>query len=166
MGALDGLQPESVFHFFDEISRIPHGSGNTGAISNYLKDFAEKRNLFCRQDTLGNIIIIKEAQTEREGEEPYILQAHMDMVAVSTPGKQIDMKKEPLRLKSENGRIFAEGTSLGGDDGIGVAYCLAILDEETLSLPRLEVILTVDEETGMEGATGIDLSIFARQTHD
>lgn len=159
MDALTGLKPERVFHFFEEISRIPHGSGNTGAISDYLKAFAEERGLFCRQDKLGNIIIIREAASAREEEEPYILQAHMDMVAVSVPGAQIDMKRDPLRLKVEDGRIFAEGTSLGGDDGIGVAYCLAVLDEETLSLPRLEVILTVDEETGMEGATGIDLSM-------
>ncbi len=159
MGVLDGLQPERVFYFFEEISYIPHGSGNTGAISNYLKAFAEKRGLFYRQDELGNVIIVKEASPAREGEEPYILQAHMDMVAVSAPGVQIDMKTEPLRLKVRDGRIFAEGTSLGGDDGIGVAYCLALLDEETLSMPRLEVILTVDEETGMEGATGIDLSM-------
>lgn len=159
MGALDGLQPESVFHFFEEISGIPHGSGNTGAISDYLKAFAHERGLFCRQDTLGNIVIIREASPAREAEEPYILQAHMDMVAVCAPGVQIDMKKEPLRLKVEDARIFAEGTSLGGDDGIGVAYCLAVLDEETISLPRLEVILTVDEETGMEGAKGIDLSM-------
>lgn len=159
MGALDGLQPESVFHFFEEISQIPHGSGNTGAISDYLKAFADERGLFCRQDALGNIVIIREASPAREAEEPCILQAHMDMVAVSAPGIQIDMKKEPLRLKVEDGRIFAEGTSLGGDDGIGVAYCLAVLDEETIPLPRLEVILTVDEETGMEGATGIDLSM-------
>lgn len=159
MGALDGLQPERVFHFFEEISRIPHGSGNTRAISNYLRDFAGKRGLFCRQDALGNVIIIKEAAPARQEEEPYILQAHMDMVAVSAPDAQIDMKTEPLRLKVQDGRIFAVGTSLGGDDGIGVAYCLALLDMESLVLPRLEVILTVDEETGMEGATDIDLSM-------
>lgn len=159
MGVLDGLQPERVFHFFEEISRIPHGSGNTGAISGYLKAFAEERGLFCRQDELGNVIIIREASPARKEEEPYILQAHMDMVAVAAPDAHIDMKTEPLRLKAEGGSIFAEGTSLGGDDGIGVAYCLAVLDEKTLSLPRLEVVLTVDEETGMEGATGIDLSM-------
>lgn len=159
MEILEGLQPEGVFHFFEEISRIPHGSGNTRAVSDYLKAFAEKRGLFCRQDKLGNIVIIREAAPEREAEEPYILQAHMDMVAVSAPGRQIDMKKEPLRLKVEDGKIFAEGTSLGGDDGIGVAYCLGLLDDREHSLPRLEVILTVDEETGMEGATEIDLSM-------
>lgn len=159
MDVLKGIEPERVFHFFEEISRIPHGSGNTGAISGYLKAFAGERGLFCRQDKLGNIIIIREAAPAREEEEPYILQAHMDMVAVSAPGMQVDMEKEPLRLRVEDGRIFAAGTSLGGDDGIGVAYCLALLDAEELIMPRLEVVLTVDEETGMEGATGIDLSI-------
>lgn len=159
MGVLEGLQPERVFHFFEEISRIPHGSGNTRAISDYLKAFADERGLFCRQDELGNIVIIKEASPARKEEEPYILQAHVDMVAVRAKDVEIDMKKEPLRLKVEDGRIFAEGTSLGGDDGIGVAYCLAVLDEQTVSLPSLEVILTVDEETGMEGATDIDLSM-------
>lgn len=159
MGVLDGLQPETVFHYFEEISRIPHGSGNVRQISDYLKNFAEERALFCEQDTLGNVVIIREASPEHEQEEPYILQAHMDMVAVTARGSQVDMKKEPLRLRVEGDKIYAEETSLGGDDGIGVAYCLALLDAGDLSLPRLEVILTVDEETGMEGAAGIDLSM-------
>lgn len=159
MGVLDGLKPESVFHFFEEISRIPHGSGNVGRISNYLKDFAEKRELFCVQDSVGNIVIVKESAPAYKDEPPYILQAHMDMVAVAAPGYQIDMKKEPLNLKVEDGKVYAEGTSLGGDDGIGMAYCLALLDAQDISMPRLEVILTVDEETGMEGATVIDLSM-------
>lgn len=159
MGALDELKPESVFHFFEEISRIPHGSGNVEQISDYLKDFAGKRGLFCVQDAVGNIVIVKESAPGYEDEEPYILQAHMDMVAVAAPGFQIDMKKEPLALKIADGKVYAEGTSLGGDDGIGVAYCLALLDAADISMPRLEVILTVDEETGMEGATVIDLSM-------
>ena len=158
MGVLSGLEPQSVFSFFEEICRIPHGSGNVGAISDYLKQFADKRNLFCIQDELKNIIIIKEASAGWEEEEPYILQAHMDMVAVKEPGAAIDMTREGLKLKAADGRIYAEGTSLGGDDGIGVAYCLALLDAGIV-LPRLEVVLTVDEETGMEGATGIDLSM-------
>lgn len=159
MGTLDGLKPESVFHFFEEISRIPHGSGNVGQISDYLKDFAQKRGLFCVQDAVGNVVIVREAASEYGNEAPYILQAHMDMVAVTAPGYQIDMTKEPLQLKVEDGNIYAEGTSLGGDDGIGMAYCLALLDADDIAMPRLEVILTVDEETGMEGATVIDLSM-------
>lgn len=159
MKALDRLKPQSVFHFFEEICQIPHGSGNTRAISDYLRRFAGERDYPCMQDALGNIVIIREASPGREGEEPYMLQAHMDMVAVAAPGSGIDMAREPLRLAVEGGEIFAEGTSLGGDDGIGVAYCLALLDDRALSLPRLEVVLTVDEETGMEGAWGIDLSM-------
>ena len=159
MGILTSIEPESVFTFFEEISQIPHGSGNVGAISDYLYHFAKERGLFCIQDTLKNIIIIKEAGPGYEEEAPYILQGHMDMVAVKEPGCDIDMAAEGLRLKVADGMIYAEGTSLGGDDGIGVAYCLALLDARDIAMPRLEVILTVDEETGMEGATGIDLSM-------
>lgn len=159
MGVLTGLQPENVFHYFEEISRIPHGSGNIGQISDYLRDFARERNLFHVQDKSGNVVIVKEAAPGLETKEPYILQAHMDMVAVAAEGCGIDMKTEPLRLKTEAGKIYAENTSLGGDDGIGVAYCLALLDAEEIALPRLEVILTTDEEIGMEGAKQIDLSM-------
>lgn len=164
MGVLDGLKPESVFHFFEEISRIPHGSGNIRQISDYLKAFAERQELFCVQDEVGNIIIVKESAPEYEDEAPYILQAHMDMVAVASPGYDIDMKKEPLRLKFEEGKVYAEGTSLGGDDGIGMAYCMALLAADEISTPRLEAIITVNEEVGMEGAKAIDLSIFCVET--
>lgn len=159
MGVLEHLKPQSVFRYFEEICRIPHGSGNVKEISDYLKRFASERGLECIQDETLNIIIIKEATAGYEQEEPYILQGHMDMVAVSRPDCDIDMTKDPLRLYIEDGRIRAEGTSLGGDDGIAVAYALALLDAKDISHPRLEVILTVDEETGMEGATAVDLSM-------
>lgn len=159
MRVLEGLQPQSVFYYFEEITRIPHGSGNVKQISDYLRQFARDKGLECVQDELFNIIIVKEATPGYEQEEPYILQGHMDMVAVSAPDCGIDMTKEPLKLCVENGRIHAEGTSLGGDDGIAVAYALALLAADDISHPRLEVILTVDEETGMEGAKGIDLSM-------
>lgn len=159
MGVLEHLEPKSVFHFFEEICRIPHGSGNIRQISDYLKQFAADRGLECIQDELYNIIIIKEAAAGYEQEEPVILQGHMDMVAVAKAGSGIDMKKEPLRLYVENGMVRAQDTSLGGDDGIAVAYALALLDAQDISHPRLEVVLTVDEEIGMDGAKGIDLSM-------
>lgn len=159
MSILEGLQPQKVFYYFEKICQIPHGSGNVEQISNYLRDFAKERDLLCIQDDLKNIIIIKEATSGYEQEEPFILQGHMDMVAVKEPDCGIDMAREPLRLHVNNGRIYAEGTSLGGDDGIAVAYCLALLDTPDIQHPRLEMILTVDEETGMEGAMGIDLSM-------
>lgn len=159
MRVLEGLEPQSVFYYFEEITRIPHGSGNVKQISDYLKQFAADQGLECIQDELYNIIIIKEATAGYEQAEPYILQGHMDMVAVSRLDCDIDMAKDPLRLRTENGRIYAEGTSLGGDDGIAVAYALALLAAKDIRHPRLEVVLTVDEETGMQGATEIDLSM-------
>ena len=159
MRALEGLEPQSVFYFFEEITRIPHGSGNVKQISNYLKKFATDRGLQCIQDELYNVIIVKDATEGYEDAEPYILQGHMDMVAVKTPDCEIDMTKDPLQVYVEDGRIHAKGTSLGGDDGIAIAYVLALLDADDLSHPRLEVVLTVDEETGMDGAKGVDLSM-------
>lgn len=158
MGVLSGLEPERVFYYFEEIAKIPHGSGNVDRLSDYLADFAEQRNLFYIQDELKNIIIIKEAAPGYEDRPPVILQGHMDMVAVHRPDLEIDMKTEALRLAVEGDRLYAEGTSLGGDDGIAVAYALALLESDTLRHPSLEVVITVDEETGMDGARGIDLS--------
>ncbi|MCM1057142.1 MAG: aminoacyl-histidine dipeptidase [Firmicutes bacterium] len=159
MGVLSDLEPKNVFRFFEEIAGIPHGSGNVGQISDYLADFARERNLFFIQDELKNVIIVKEATPGYEQEPGVILQGHMDMVAVKKPDCSIDMKKEGLQLAVDGDKIYAKGTSLGGDDGIAVAYSLALLDSDTISHPKLEVIITVDEEVGMDGARGIDLSM-------
>ena len=159
MGVLSKLEPEKVFAFFEEISRIPRGSGNMEQISDYLADFARKRGLAYLQDEWKNVVIIKEATPGYEKEPPIILQGHMDIVAVKKPDCDIDMEKEGLRLAVRGDEIYAEGTSLGGDDGIAVAYALAALDSENLRHPRLEAVLTVDEERGMEGARVVDLSL-------
>ena len=159
MGVLSNLEPKSVFHYFEEITKIPHGSGNVDKISDYLVQFAKERNIYCIQDELKNVIMIKEATAGYEKEPPVILQGHMDMVAVKKPDCPIDMKEEGLCVAVRGDEIYAEGTSLGGDDGIAVAYSLALLDSGTIKHPRLEVVLTVDEEVGMDGARGIDLSM-------
>ena len=159
MGVLTNLEPKKVFCFFEEITKIPHGSGNVGQISDYLANFAKERDIFCIQDELKNIIMIKEASEGYEKEPPVILQGHMDMVAVKKPGCDIDMSTEGLRVAVDGDKVYAEGTSLGGDDGIAVAYSLALLDSDTVRHPRLEVVITVDEEVGMDGARGIDLSM-------
>lgn len=158
MGVLSNLEPQEVFAYFEKICSIPHGSGNIGQISDYLVSFAEERGLPCIQDEAKNVIICKEASAGYEDQPPLILQGHMDMVAVKKPDCDIDMQKEGLRLKVEGDDVLAEGTSLGGDDGIAVACCLALLDSRTISHPRLEVVITVDEEVGMDGARVIDLS--------
>lgn len=159
MRVLDNLQPKKVFSFFEDICNIPHGSTNLDGISSYLQEFAKERNLFCIRDEANNIIIVKEATKGYEDVEPIILQGHMDMVAVKKADCDIDLQKDPLRLRIEGDYVYAEGTSLGGDDGIAVAYALAILDADDIEHPRIEVVITTDEEIGMEGATAIDLSM-------
>lgn len=159
MGVLSALEPKKVFQYFEEICGIPHGSGNVDKISDYLVKFAKDRNLFYIQDELKNVIIIKEATKGYENEPAVILQGHMDMVAVKKPELDMDMKTEGLRVAVDGDLVYAEGTSLGGDDGIAVAYALALLDSEEYAHPRLEVVITVDEEVGMDGARGIDLSM-------
>ncbi len=158
MGVLSNLEPKNVFGFFEEICKIPHGSGNVGQISDYLVDFAKQRKLYYEQDEAKNVIIVKEATAGYEDQPPIILQGHMDMVAVKKPDCDIDMKTEGLRLAVDGDKVYAEGTSLGGDDGIAVAYSLALLDADYISHPRLEVVITVDEEVGLDGARVIDLS--------
>lgn len=159
MGVLSNLEPNSVFKFFEEICSIPHGSGNVDQISDYLVKFAKDRSLEYYQDELKNVIIMKEAAKGYEQEKPVIIQGHMDMVAVKTPDSGIDLEKDGLSLGIDGDYIYAEHTSLGGDDGIAVAYALALLDSDSLQHPRLEAILTVDEEVGLDGAKGIDLSM-------
>lgn len=159
MQVLKDLEPKKVFQFFEEICNIPHGSGNLDGISSYLETFAKKRGLFCIRDHANNVIIVKEATQGYEDTEPVILQGHMDMVAVKKTDCDIDLEKDPLRLKMDGDFVYAEGTSLGGDDGIAVAYILAIMDSEDIAHPRIEAVITTDEEVGMEGATAIDLSM-------
>lgn len=159
MGVLSNLEPQKVFYYFEEITRIPHGSGNVGQISDYLVDFARSRNLEVLQDALKNVIIFKEAAPGYENEPAVILQGHMDMVAVKEPGCSKDMRMEGLQVAVDGDHIYAEQTSLGGDDGIAVAYALALLDAQDIPHPRLEVVITVDEEVGMDGAREIDLSM-------
>ena len=155
MRILENLEPQNVFYYFEEICKIPHGSGNTRQISDYLKAFADEHGLYCRQDELNNIIMIKEASKGYEDHEPVLLQGHMDMVAVKDADCTIDMTKDGLQLEILGDRLTAKGTSLGGDDGIAVAFALALLAGDQYHHPRIELILTVDEEVGMEGATGL-----------
>ena len=158
MSKLDGLKPEKVFHFFEEITRIPHGSYNLEMIRNYLIRFAEERGIEYIADDHGNVVYKKPATAGYEDQPGIVLQGHMDMVAVCEDGYGIDMKTMPLDVFAENGLVGARHTSLGGDNGIAVAMALAILDSDDISHPDLEIIITANEETGMEGASGFDIS--------
>lgn len=155
---LNNIEPRAVMEIFETICSIPHGSGNTGLLSNWCVDFAKARGLEHYQDELGNVIIIKPATAGYEAAEPIIIQGHIDMVCQCEPGLDRDMSTQGLELAVDGDKIFARGTTLGGDDGIAAAMALALLDAKDIPHPRLEVVLTVDEETGMYGAAGIDLS--------
>ncbi len=158
MRVLSELEPKNVFSFFEDICNIPHPSYKEKKISDYLVQFAKDRNLEYYQDDLYNVIIIKEATEGYEDVEPIILQGHMDMVCEKKPDCTKNMEEEGLDLAIDGDYVYAKGTTLGGDDGIAVAYALAILDDDSLSHPRLEFVCTVSEEVGMEGAAGIDVS--------
>ena len=155
---LAGLEPASVFGYFEKLCSIPHGSRNTKAISDYLVSFAQEHSLRYIQDEHNNVILFAEGTCGREDHAPVILQGHMDMVCDQDADSTIDMAVDSLEVEHDDKYVFARGTTLGGDDGIAVAYALAILDDPTIAHPPLEVIITVDEEIGMLGAAAIDLS--------
>ena len=161
---LAGLQPEAVFGYFEEICAIPHGSGNTKRISDYLVSFAKAHEIRYIQDPLNNVILFAEGTCGYEEHPPVILQGHMDMVCEKDADCPIDMDTEGLEIAHDDTCVYAKGTTLGGDDGIAVAFALALLADKTIPHPPLEVIITVDEETGMYGAAGIDLSMLKGRT--
>lgn len=158
MSILENLQPERVFHYFEEITKIPHGSGNTREISDYLVSFAKEHGLRYIQDESNNVVIFKPAAKGYENAPTVMLQGHMDMVCEKEPGSSHDFTRDALKLQVEGDYISAQGTTLGGDDGIAVAYGLALLEDDTLEHPALEVVITVDEEIGLLGATALDAS--------
>lgn len=161
---LAGLEPASVFYYFEQLCAIPHGSGNTKAISDYLVDFAREQGLRYIQDSLNNVILFQEGTCGLEAHDPVIIQGHMDMVCEKDLDCPIDMDTQGLDIAHDNEYVFARGTTLGGDDGIALAYALALLADRSIPHPPLEVVITVDEETGMDGAAGIDLSMLQGRT--
>ena len=158
MRVLEQLEPQGVFRFFEELCAIPHGSRNCQAVSDWCVAFARERGLEHYQDGAGNVILIQEAAPGYEAAEPIILQGHLDMVCAQDPDCAKDMAREGLDLCVEGGYVRARGTTLGGDDGIAVAMALAILDDSSIPHPRLEVVLTTEEEIGMLGAVALDVS--------
>ena len=161
---LAGLEPASVFGYFEKICSIPHGSRNTKMISDYLGSFAVEHGIRYIQDELNNVIFFQEGTCGMEDHAPVILQGHMDMVCEKDADCSIDMDNEGLDVTHDGQCVFAKGTTLGGDNGIAVAYALALLADKTIPHPPLEIIITVDEEIGMEGAAGVDLSMLKGRT--
>ena len=159
MAVLENCEPKRVFHYFEEICEIPHGSGNTKQISDYLVQFAKDHDLKYIQDEMNNVVIYKPGTAGYENAPTVIVQGHMDMVCEKRPDVDHDFTKDGLNLSVEGDYVSANGTTLGGDDGIAVAYGLALLESDTIAHPPLEVFITVDEEIGLLGAVGFDCSV-------
>lgn len=155
---LEKMDYKGIFKYFSEISEIPRGSGNEKAISEYLVSFAKAHNLEYTQDEANNVIMIKPATPGYEKEPAYILQGHMDMVCEKKKDYTHDFLKDGIKLVVEGDELHADGTTLGADNGMAVAYILAMFSDESFEHPRLEAIITTDEEVGMHGAKALDLS--------
>jgi len=155
MNPLQNTEPKNVFRWFYEISQIPRGSGNERAISDFLVKFAKDRSLEVYQDSAMNVIIKKPGTKGFENSPAVILQGHMDMVCEKEADSPHDFLKDPIKFVVKGDMLYADKTTLGGDDGIAVAYTLAILDADDIPHPPLEVLITTEEETGMGGAMAL-----------
>lgn len=156
---LQQLEPQRVFHFFEDISRIPRESGNEKEISDYLVRFAKERGLEVVQDAYYNVVISKPATPGYEDRKPIMFQGHIDMVCVKEEGVEIDFAKDPIPIYVDGDFVKARGTSLGADDGHAVAMALALLDNDELKHPAMQCIFSATEETTMAGAENIDASL-------
>ena len=152
---LKNLEKQAVWKYFFEISRIPRCSGHEEKIIKYLIDIAKKRNLEYKKDKAGNVVIFKKAAKGKEKRPAVVLQSHIDMVCEKNEGTKHDFLKDPLDLYEDKGFIRARGTTLGADDGIGVAASLAVLDSKDIAHGPIECLFTVDEETGLTGANAL-----------
>ena len=141
-------QSISIYRYFEDIAQIPHGSYQEEKIADYVEEFAKNHKLDYQRDEMHNIIIFKPASKGYEGHPTLMLQGHMDMVNEKNNDSQHDFDNDPLDLYIEDGYLSAHGTTLGADDGVAVAYMLAILDDASLKHPALECVFTVQEEVG------------------
>jgi len=158
---LSGLEPKIVWNIFEDITKVPRPSKKEEKIRKWIKDWAKKYNISFKEDTIGNIILIKKAMPGCEDYPVLVLQAHMDMVCQKTPETEIDFENDPLKIRIVDDYVTARGTTLGADDGIGMAYGMAALISEDIKHGPLEVVLTVDEETGLTGAFKMEKRFFS-----
>lgn len=156
---LEKIDYKKIFYYFEIISAIPRGSKYNEQISEYLVNFAKERNLKYIQDEFRNVIIFKNASIGYEESPVVMIQGHMDMVCEKESDCNHDFQTQGLELQMDGDFIYAKGTTLGADDGIAVAYALALLDDNTVKHPALEVVITTDEEIGMDGAIGLNTSV-------
>ena len=154
------LKPKKVYEFFNDISKIPHGSGNTDKLADYCVEFAKNKGLKVVKDSIGNVIIYSDGSKGFENSEPVILQGHLDMVCEKDPDIEFDFEKDAINVITDGEFVWADKTTLGADNGIAIAYILAILDSDDIAHPPIEALFTTDEETGMFGAAALDGNLF------
>ena len=157
------MDSATVLKYFQEITRVPRESGHEGPITEYLQKFAEDHGLACKTDKTGNVVITKPASKGKENVPTLVLQAHQDMVCEKKAGFEFDFLTQPIPYEIEDGWMVAKNTTLGADDGIGIAACLALLDSE-LPMGKLECLFTISEETGMDGAFALEPGFFEGST--
>ena len=158
------MNTEKVLHFFREITRIPRESGHEEKIVAYLQQFAKERGLECKTDKIGNVMIAKPASKGYEDRPTVVLQGHTDMVCEKKSTSNFDFSKDPIHFVIENGWMVAHDTTLGADNGIGVASAMAILDDDAIEHPRVECLFTVSEETGLDGARAVKKGFITGKT--
>src|SRR6056297_208103 len=164
MSQFENIEPQSVIRNFEKISAIPRCSGSEKTISDFLVKFGQDLGYEAYQDKVWNVIIKKPASEGYESLAPVILQGHMDMVCEKNKATKHDFSKDPIKLVVDGNILSAEGTTLGADDGIAVAYCMAILEDKSLSHPPLEILITTQEETGLVGAMELEGEKLAGRT--
>ena len=157
------MTADTVLDLFKDITRIPRGSGHEGPMTAFLQEFAKKHDLRCKTDKTGNVVIIKEAAPGKENVPTLVLQAHQDMVWEKDKDFAFDFLTQPIPFTVEDGWMVAKHTTLGADDGIGIAACLALLESD-LPTPKLECLFTISEETGMDGAFALEPGFFEGKT--
>jgi dipeptidase D len=153
--AIQGLKPELVWKYFAEISRIPRGSKNEAAATQYVLDTAKRLGLQAKSDAMGNVVVKKPSSANRQSVPSVVLQSHLDMVNEKNKDTVHDFLKDPIELVRKGNLLVANGTTLGADNGIGVATSLAIMEDQSLEHGPLEFLFTVDEETGLTGASNL-----------
>jgi dipeptidase D len=156
MSVIKNFEPKLVWKHFDEISKIPRCSKHEEKIREYIENFAKEQNLKYKTDEIGNVVIIKQASSGMENKPIVVLQGHMDMVCEKNSDVVFDFSKDPIKLQLKDDFLTADGTTLGADNGIGLAMSLAILEDNSLNLGTIEALFTVDEETGLTGAFSMD----------
>lgn len=162
--AIEGLKPELVWKYFAEISRIPRGSKNEAAASKYVLDTAKKLGLQAKADQFGNVVVRKQASANREQVRSIALQGHLDMVCEKNKDTVHDFRKDPIEIIRKGNVLMANGTTLGADNGIAVAASLALMEDRSIEHGPLELLFTVDEETGLTGASNLSADFLESRT--